>query len=91
MRRTRPPHPLSAFCATAGQRLVLDLFVLLFVGRVQPLKGPDVVLKVAARLLETDPDLRGTLQVVIVGGPSGRQARDDRLLRRLVPALQRAR
>ena len=51
--------------------------MLLFVGRVQPLKGPDVVLKAAARLLEVDPELRGTLQVVIVGGPSGRQERAD--------------
>jgi len=48
---------------------------LLFVGRVQPLKGPDVVLKAAARLLETDPDLRGTCMVVIVGGRDGRRAR----------------
>jgi D-inositol-3-phosphate glycosyltransferase len=54
-----------------------DAAVLLFVGRVQPLKGPDVVLKAAARLLEIDPGLRDTLQVVIVGGPSGRQERAD--------------
>jgi D-inositol-3-phosphate glycosyltransferase len=54
-----------------------DAVVLLFVGRLQPLKGPDVALKAAARLLETDPDLRETLQVVIVGGPSGRQERAD--------------
>ena len=51
--------------------------VLLFVGRLQPLKGPDVALKAAAKLLEIDPDLRETLQVVIVGGPSGRQERAD--------------
>ena len=65
--------------AEARRRLGVapDAVVLLFVGRVQPLKGPDVVLKAAARLLETDPDLRGTLQVVIVGGPSGRQERAD--------------
>ena len=35
-------------------------------------RGPTCVLKAAARLLEIDPGLRGTLQVVIVGGPSGR-------------------
>ena len=40
-------------------------------------RGPDVVLKAAARLLEIDPGLRGTLQVVLVGGPSGRQERAD--------------
>ena len=65
--------------AEARRRLGIapDAVVLLFVGRLQPLKGPDVVLKAVARLLETDPDLRETLQVVIVGGPSGRQERAD--------------
>ena len=51
--------------------------VLMFAGRVQPLKGPDVVLKAAARLIETNPELAKTLNVVLVGGPSGRQERAD--------------
>jgi D-inositol-3-phosphate glycosyltransferase len=65
--------------AAARRRLGVpqDAVVLLFVGRVQPLKGPDVVLKAAARLLEIDPELGRTLQVVLVGGPSGRQERAD--------------
>jgi D-inositol-3-phosphate glycosyltransferase len=54
-----------------------DAVVLLFVGRVQPLKGPDVALKAAARLIEADPELRKTLRVVLVGGPSGRRQRAD--------------
>ena len=54
-----------------------DAVVLLFVGRVQPLKGPDVALKTAAKLIEASPGLRGTLRVVLVGGPSGRQQRAD--------------
>jgi len=54
-----------------------DAVVLLFVGRVQPLKGPDVVLKAAAKLIAAIPDLRRTLQVVLVGGPSGRLQRAD--------------
>jgi D-inositol-3-phosphate glycosyltransferase len=66
-------------CAAARRRLGVapDAVVLLFVGRVQPLKGPDVLLKAAAGLLEMDPGLRATLRVVIVGGPSGRQERAD--------------
>lgn len=40
---------------------------LLFVGRIQPLKAPDVLLHAAARLLPAHPDL----QVVVVGSPSG--------------------
>jgi len=54
-----------------------DATVLLFVGRVQPLKGPDIALRAAARLVEADPDLRRTLRIVLVGGPSGRQERAD--------------
>jgi D-inositol-3-phosphate glycosyltransferase len=48
-----------------------DALVLLFVGRIQPLKAPDVVLRAAAGLLATDPELRDRLVVAVVGGPSG--------------------
>jgi D-inositol-3-phosphate glycosyltransferase len=45
--------------------------VLLFVGRLQPLKAPDVLLRSAAELLARDPSLRERLVVAVVGGPSG--------------------
>jgi D-inositol-3-phosphate glycosyltransferase len=45
--------------------------VLLFVGRIQPLKAPDVVLRAAALLADSAPALRRRLLVAIVGGPSG--------------------
>lgn len=48
-----------------------DAFVLLFVGRLQPLKAPDVLIRTAAQLAQTRPDLAERLQVIIVGGPSG--------------------
>lgn len=48
-----------------------DAIVLLFVGRIQPLKAPDVLIRAAARLVEEHPDLRRRLSVVICGGPSG--------------------
>jgi D-inositol-3-phosphate glycosyltransferase len=48
-----------------------DAALVLFAGRIQPLKAPDVVLRAAEHLLRTDPDLRGRLQVGIVGGASG--------------------
>jgi D-inositol-3-phosphate glycosyltransferase len=75
---------------TARQRLGIpqDTVVLMFAGRVQPLKGPDIVLKTAARLLEGNPDLEDRLQVVLVGGPSGRQERaDPDRMRELATAL----
>jgi D-inositol-3-phosphate glycosyltransferase len=45
--------------------------VMLFVGRIQPLKAPDVVLDAAARLLADDPSLRDRLEVRVIGAPSG--------------------
>ena len=45
--------------------------LLLFVGRIQPLKAPDVLLAAASQLLERRPELRDELVVAVVGGPSG--------------------
>jgi D-inositol-3-phosphate glycosyltransferase len=42
-----------------------------FVGRIQPLKAPDVMLRAVAVLLARRPELRSTLTVAVVGGPSG--------------------
>ncbi|MEY3734136.1 MAG: D-inositol-3-phosphate glycosyltransferase, partial [Actinomycetota bacterium] len=55
--------------ATLGVRP--DAHVLLFVGRIQPLKAPDVLLRAAAVMIERDPALRERLVVVVCGGPSG--------------------
>ena len=41
--------------------------VLLFVGRLQPVKGPDVAIRAAAEAMRTRPDA----VLVVVGGPSG--------------------
>jgi D-inositol-3-phosphate glycosyltransferase len=45
--------------------------VLLFVGRIQPLKAPEVLVKAAAELLARHPDWRADLVVAVLGGPSG--------------------
>jgi D-inositol-3-phosphate glycosyltransferase len=45
--------------------------VLAFVGRLQVLKAPDVLLRAAAALVTNRPDLRPRLVVAVVGGPSG--------------------
>jgi len=59
-----------------------DAVLLLFVGRIQPLKAPDVLVRAAQRMLELDPSLRGRLEVAIVGGLSGSGlAHPDRLAR----------
>jgi D-inositol-3-phosphate glycosyltransferase len=45
--------------------------VLLFAGRIQPLKAPDVLLRAAADLVARRPSLRSELVVAVVGGLSG--------------------
>jgi len=63
------PRPRAEVRAELG--LPVDAVVLLFAGRIQPLKAPDVLLRAVAVLLERDPDLRRRLVVPVVGGPSG--------------------
>ena len=43
--------------------------MLLFVGRIQPLKAPDVLLRAIAELRALAPDLARRVQLVIVGAP----------------------
>ena len=64
-----------------------DAVVLLFVGRIQPLKAPDVLLRAAARMLETDPGLRARLVVAVVGGPSGSGLAEPQALQELAHDL----
>ena len=71
-------HPgvdLETFIPRPGARERLGLpanaKVLLFVGRIQPLKAPDIVLKAAAELIERNPLAREELIVAVCGGPSG--------------------
>ncbi|WP_231329719.1 D-inositol-3-phosphate glycosyltransferase [Actinomadura graeca] len=79
--RFRPESPLLARSTgllphrtgPARRRLGLprEAYVLLFVGRIQPLKAPDVLLRAAARMIADDPSLGSRLVVAVVGGPSG--------------------
>lgn len=71
-------HPgvdLAAFTprdrTSARAELGLDprALVLLFVGRIQPLKAPDLLLEAVGRLLAEDPEL--PVVVAVNGGPSG--------------------
>jgi D-inositol-3-phosphate glycosyltransferase len=64
-------RPRSQVDARRRLGLPLDAVIPMFVGRLQPLKAPDVLLRAVALLLERDPALRSRLVVPVVGGPSG--------------------
>ena len=63
------PGDRASARATLGLRP--DAQVLLFVGRIQPLKAPDVLLRAVARMVESDSARRRDLVVAVCGGPSG--------------------
>jgi D-inositol-3-phosphate glycosyltransferase len=68
-------------------RLRPDHVVLAFVGRIQPLKAPDVLLRAAAELVARDPSLAKRLVVLVAGGPSGTGLEQPRALQELSAAL----
>lgn len=73
--------------AAARQRLSLTGEVLLFVGRIQALKAPDVLLQAAAELLRKEPQRRASLTVVVLGGPSGSGLAEPEHLQKLAGEL----
>jgi len=92
VRTVNPGVDLSVFRPGSRQQarrrlgLPADAVVLMFAGRVQPLKAPDVVLRAAA-LLTRDPGLARRLCVAFVGGPSGTGRADPYRLTELSAAL----
>jgi D-inositol-3-phosphate glycosyltransferase len=73
--------------ARAALDLPADAVLLLFVGRLQPLKAPDVLLRAAAELVRREPRLRERLVVAVLGGPSGSGTREPDSLRSLAHSL----
>lgn len=64
-------RPGSTEAARARLGLPPDADVLLFVGRLQPLKAPDVLVAAAARLRASRGPGARPLVVAVLGGPSG--------------------
>ncbi|MEE6259327.1 D-inositol-3-phosphate glycosyltransferase [Plantactinospora sonchi] len=73
--RFRPPSSGLAGEARIAARRRLGLpeqgAIIAFVGRIQPLKAPDVLLHAIAELRARDPRIAATTTLVIAGGPSG--------------------
>ena len=64
-------HPCNQPKSRAQFGVAQDIQVILFVGRIQPLKAPDVLIKAVAELIRRDPRRRDRLQLIIIGSPSG--------------------
>ncbi|MFI8836175.1 D-inositol-3-phosphate glycosyltransferase [Streptomyces afghaniensis] len=85
---TRTFHPADGRrAARARLGLPQEAFVPLFAGRIQPLKGPDVLVRAIGELLREAPDLRRRLLVPVVGGLSGSGTRVPGELRELCGRL----
>ncbi|BFV58531.1 D-inositol-3-phosphate glycosyltransferase [Kitasatospora sp. CMC57] len=80
-------RPGDQQAARARLGLPQDAAVLLFAGRIQPLKAPDVLLRAVAVLLEREPELRHRLVVPVVGGPSGSGLAKPESLQKLAAQL----
>ena len=73
-----PGVDLYTFTAGNGRKaareavgLPQDAHILAFVGRIQPHKGPEVLIRAVAEMLSHSPHLRSKLITVIMGGASG--------------------
>lgn len=82
-----PGGPDGRLAARRRLGLPEDADLLLFVGRIQPLKAPDVLLKAAARMLARRPAGARPLRVAVLGGPSGTGLEHPEELARLVGEL----
>jgi len=80
-------QPMSKRLARAALRLPSDALIVMFAGRIQPLKAPDVLLRAVAVLLDRAPHLRSRLVVPVVGGPSGSGLDHPESLAQLAAAL----
>lgn len=74
-------HPIPAAHAKEQIGLCTDCCIILFVGRIEPLKGIDNLLRAIALVVEERPKLRKDLRVPIIGGDPDRIREDDEMVR----------
>ena len=72
------------------KKLNLDInkLYLLFVGRIQPHKGPEVLVNALAHIFEHNPILKSKLHFLIVGGASGEGSQEPQRLMQLAKRLK---
>ena len=85
LQRFTPGHGKS------GARKILeiaqDALVLTFVGRIQPHKGPGVLVRAVAEMVAHAPHLRAKLALVIIGGASGAGSNEPERLAKVAKFL----
>lgn len=86
-----PGVNLSMFTAGSGKQvarknldLPVDAHIVTFVGRIQPHKGPEVLIRAVAEMVGHSPALRAKLITMIVGGASGANGAEVDRLKELV-------
>jgi D-inositol-3-phosphate glycosyltransferase len=67
-------HPCDQIQSRERHGIGLDDKIILFVGRLQPLKAPDVLIDAVAALIHRRPEFRDRLKLIIIGSPSGPQS-----------------
>ena len=74
--------------ARANLGLDKSKLIVSFVGRIQPHKGPEVLIRAISEMMLHNPELRADLQVLITGGASGVRNHEDIRMRELVTWLK---
>ncbi|WP_298821731.1 glycosyltransferase [Chloroflexus sp.] len=82
-------QPGDRAAARAELGLSDDTILLVCVGRIEPLKGMDALIRAAARLLNQYPHWRDRLQVMLIGGDDERQSARWNNEQRRLDALRR--
>ena len=80
-------HPCDQPKSRANLGVAQDAQVILFVGRIQPLKAPDVLIRAVAELAHRAPARRDRLRLIIIGSPSGPESEWSRTLPPLARSL----
>jgi D-inositol-3-phosphate glycosyltransferase len=70
--------------ARAELNIPFDAQVISFVGRIQPHKGPELLIRATAEMLSHSPHLRAKLIVYVIGGASGSGTTEVERLKELV-------
>ena len=86
-----PGVDLYTFTAGAGRAtarkevgLSQDALIITFVGRIQPHKGPELLIRATSEMIKHSPQLRPKLVVNIIGGASGANTAEVERLKELV-------